>query len=53
MCVILYSFDRYVIRVCYVDCDGDEDRLKDCNIRTTSSSSCACSGGVVGITCSK
>ena len=52
MCVILYSYyDTDDIYVCYVDCDGDEDRLQDCSyIRTFS---CACSGDVIGITCSK
>ena len=51
--MIFYSFYNGDITVCYTDCDGSEDELTDCYIRTSSGSCLTCSDGVVSITCSK
>ena len=55
MRVIIHVYSYYAnaddISVCYTSCDGDEDELTECDIRT---SACLyCNNGVVGVTCSK
>ena len=51
-CVVCSYYNDDDIAVCYTDCDGDEDELTDCYIRTSFCDTCG-DDGVVSITCSK